>query len=148
MDSTTRSAGSCAARAGSCTATRAVTAAASSGENTPSARASASTCSTVARARAGSRVENATAWPARAYSQPICEPIRPAPTTRTRRGASPALPSVRSMASKAIGVRLRPALKSARGDFRVAVALISALAVIVALIAVTIPDPLRRTDRD
>jgi MFS family permease len=40
------------------------------------------------------------------------------------------------------------ALKSARGDFRAAVALVSALAVVVALIALTIPDPLRRTDRD
>jgi len=40
------------------------------------------------------------------------------------------------------------ALKSVRGDFHAAVALISALAVFVALIALTIPDPLRRTDRD
>jgi predicted MFS family arabinose efflux permease len=39
-------------------------------------------------------------------------------------------------------------LKSARGDFRAAVALISALAVVAALISLTIPDPLRRTDRD
>jgi cyanate permease len=36
------------------------------------------------------------------------------------------------------------ALKSASGDFRAAVALIAALAVVVALIALTIPDPLRR----
>jgi cyanate permease len=40
------------------------------------------------------------------------------------------------------------ALKSAGGDFRAAIALIAALAVIVALIAVTVPDPLRRTDQD
>jgi predicted MFS family arabinose efflux permease len=38
-------------------------------------------------------------------------------------------------------------LKSARGDFGAAVALISALAVVVALIGATIPDPLRRTGR-
>jgi cyanate permease len=37
-------------------------------------------------------------------------------------------------------------LKSAHGDFRAAVTLISALAVLVALMALTIPDPLRRTD--
>jgi predicted MFS family arabinose efflux permease len=40
------------------------------------------------------------------------------------------------------------ALKSVRGDFHAAIALISALAVFVALIALTIPDPLRRTGRD
>jgi cyanate permease len=39
------------------------------------------------------------------------------------------------------------ALKSASGDFRAAVALLSGLAVIVALIASTVPDPLRRTDQ-
>ncbi len=43
-------------------------------------------------------------------------------------------------------VAVMGALKGARGDFRAAVALTSALAVVVALIALTIPDPLRRTD--
>ena len=40
------------------------------------------------------------------------------------------------------------ALESAQGDFGAAITLISALAVVVALIALTIPDPLRRTVRD
>jgi cyanate permease len=40
------------------------------------------------------------------------------------------------------------ALKSAFGDFRAAVAMVSVLAVVVALLALTIPDPLRRADRE
>lgn len=48
----------------------------------------------------------------------------------------------------AVVVIVMGALKSAYGDFRGAVALVSALAVVVALIAVAVPDPLRRAGRE